>query len=221
MAERQWERVAAMSGVAFVVTVVMSLALTGPPPTFDKPIEEIASYYDQHRSGIAYGGYLNGLAIIFGLWFLGSLRSFLRRAEGDTGRISAVVFGAGILAGAMALAGSLFNSVVALDFSVDSSPEIVRALYSLSSLSFSFFWFPITVLAAGTSVVAARSKAFPDWFVWAGVLGTALFLVAGSSVHIDGGIFGPAGAMTFISLIVFLLWFGGASVLLYGKLAKE
>lgn len=31
------------------------------------------------------------------LWFLGSLRGFLRRAEGGTGRVSAIAFGAGLV----------------------------------------------------------------------------------------------------------------------------
>ena len=52
--------------------------------------EHISAVFE-NRDSVMLSGYLWGVAGIFFLWFLGSLRAHLRVAEGEAGRLSAVV----------------------------------------------------------------------------------------------------------------------------------
>jgi hypothetical protein len=91
------ERWAPISGIAFVVLMVVGSMLVGDTPRPDASEQEIAEYladsHRHHRNII--GAYLWVGAIPF-LWFLTRLRNDLRRAEGGTGALSNLAHGAGV-----------------------------------------------------------------------------------------------------------------------------
>jgi hypothetical protein len=117
------------------------------------------------------------LAALSLLWFLGSLRSVLRRAEGETGRVSAIAFGAGLVlaglvlvknAAAMAPAGSIAFS--------EETRELDAASFRQFNALFHLLVYQELIagaaLIAFTSVVVLRTGVLPRW---AGLVG---FLVA-------------------------------------------
>jgi hypothetical protein len=55
------------------------------------------------------------LSVAFFLWFLGSLRAVLRRAEGGVGRLSAVAYGGGLATAVLMLALPSVSVLGALD----------------------------------------------------------------------------------------------------------
>src|SRR6058998_1743046 len=89
MDDARWERWAAATGISFfVLLAVSSFIVPAAPPKANDSIAKITDYYVKHRKALLIAGYLGGLALVFALWFLGSLRSYLRAAEGVTGRLS-------------------------------------------------------------------------------------------------------------------------------------
>jgi hypothetical protein len=79
---RRWE---AATGIAFVVLVLGGLIVQGKPPKADDSIDEIRSFFS-HRGAILAGDYLIGMGWAFFLWFLGSVRFYLRAGAGGDDR---------------------------------------------------------------------------------------------------------------------------------------
>ena len=104
MADSNWERFAPLTGVVFVVLLVAGVVVIN---NYDylPPAGEIESFYEDNSTMISVGAFLALLSVFFFLWFLGSVRSTLRIAEGGTGRLSAVAFGGGVAAAGRSLDG--------------------------------------------------------------------------------------------------------------------
>jgi hypothetical protein len=222
MNDAKWERWAAATGIAFVVFLVASAFIVpAAPPKAGDSIAKITSYYAKHRKALLTAGYLGGIATLFFLWFLGSLRSFLRAAEGGTGRLSAVVFGAGLVTTAVALgSGAAANAITLKVLGTPGSDAVVRALFDLSSLAILFLWFPVAALAAATGTVAWRSGALPKWYAQVTLLFAIVFFMGGSGVYLDSGPLATGGVLAFIVFIVFALWVLLTSILLVQRVGK-
>ena len=97
-ADEQGRRWDAATGIGFVVLVSVGLLLPGVPPKADASINEIRSFF-AHRGAILASDFLIGLGWALFLWFLGSVRSYLRAGEGSEGQLSAAPFGGGVAGG--------------------------------------------------------------------------------------------------------------------------
>jgi hypothetical protein len=94
----QIERWAPIAGIVFVALMVVGSIFVLDVPGPDAPEREIADYLadsDNHMRNII-GAYLWVVGALAFLWFLTRLRSDLRRAEGGTGALSNLAFGAGV-----------------------------------------------------------------------------------------------------------------------------
>jgi hypothetical protein len=96
MNDHQWERFGAASGTVFVLLFVAGLFF-GSPPDFGAPPEEVSRYYVEDQEAVQTTVVLFTAGLFFFLWFLGSLCGVLQAAEGGTGKLSAVVFGGGLV----------------------------------------------------------------------------------------------------------------------------
>ena len=146
------------------------------------------------------------LAVFFFLWFVGSLRSFLRPAEGGTGRLSAVAFGGGVAAGALYLAR--FTMSVAAAFRADEpggiGDQAATTLFDLGRLLFTAAVpMALAVLLVATAIVGFRTAMLPTWLAWVTVVIAVGQLSVGWIVH-----------------YVFLAWVLFMSVFLYLRGAK-
>jgi hypothetical protein len=88
-------RYGAASGIIAVLLIVGSFAGLVLPnaPDLDARGIEWAAYFTDHQSRIQVGVVLLGVGLFFFVWFLGSLRSALARAEGGDARLASVAFG--------------------------------------------------------------------------------------------------------------------------------
>jgi hypothetical protein len=222
MNDAKWERWAAATGIVFFALLAVAvLIVPAAPPKANDSVAKITSYYVDHRKALLVAGYVNGLALAAGLWFLGSLRSFLRTAEGVTGRLSAVAFGAGLVSGAVALVASVAASAVAFRIAgTKGSEAVVRALFDLTSMAAGYIWFPIAIWAAATGTVVWRTRVLPKWYAQLSLLFAIAFLVAASSIYVDTGFLATGGVYGFIAFIVFGLWVLVTSILLVQRLGK-
>jgi hypothetical protein len=170
------ERWTALSGIVFVVLMLTGAAFVIDLPKADASAQEIAGYLadsgNQTRNVIgAYIWVLGGLAF---LGFVAGLRSVLRRAEGEPGTLSSVVFGAGVVFTAVwsVAAATLAAVAYAVRFSDApvSDPDIVRVLPQLGSLLLLLGggFAGILVLLA-TSTLIFRTGVLPRWLAWLGI----------------------------------------------------
>ncbi|HYX77754.1 MAG TPA: hypothetical protein VE727_00205, partial [Solirubrobacterales bacterium] len=92
-----WRRIVPLTGLVFVVLLVVSFIVGGDTPDPDASAQEVASFYTSHDTSTAVSALLGGLGVVFFLFFLGILRGELRRHEEGPGVLSGTVFAGGIV----------------------------------------------------------------------------------------------------------------------------
>jgi hypothetical protein len=171
------ERLAPLTGVAVMLFGLAGLVVLEGPA--DRPEADAAPLamlrYFADRDDVILGSFLLVLSVVFFIWFLGSLRAILRRAEGGDGWLSAIAYGGGIAtAGLMlALPGA---SVLGALYSEHLSAEEARMLFLVGDM----LLYPATataaILAGATGLVALRTGALARWAAWLS-LGLAAWLL--------------------------------------------
>jgi len=231
MADPNWERYGAGTGLGAAVLLAVQQFFAPLYPTFEDSPLAVAQYYRENASAIRVQILFTGLAGVLFLWFLGSLRAHLRRSEGDTGRISAVAFGSGIAAvgpiavGVLATAtaahiaaraGGWFAYTLTTALAQGELPTLaaVGPLHDMRLLSYALTWFAVAPLLAATAVVSARHGTFPRWHMNASYALFVLSLGTGLSILIDTGLFAPGGVYDLILFGLFVVWLGITSWLI-------
>src|SRR5687768_15979868 len=87
MTEAQWQRVSALTGIAFAILMVVAFSVQGILPQADASEEEVVRYFSTFHDDVMGGVVMRIVAGIFFLWFIGTLRSILADAEGGTARL--------------------------------------------------------------------------------------------------------------------------------------
>src|SRR4051794_6213580 len=98
MSSSAWRRWAPLSGVVFIVLLVVGFLIAGDSPDPDDPAEEITTYLlkDSNQTKNIVAFILLLVALPFMVGFFGALRSRLAAAEGGVGRLATLAFGAGV-----------------------------------------------------------------------------------------------------------------------------
>ena len=166
--ETRWERLSGLAGIAFAVLIFAALAVQGILPNADAPGEEVHAFFADERTSIMAGVWLRFLAGFAFVWFLGTLRSALRRAEGGTGRLAAVAFGAGLVFLAAGMVANVALSGVAFtaDRAVDEGVAV--ALLTVAHFAYIAGGMAMAWLLAATFFVVLRTGVFPAFVGWAG-----------------------------------------------------
>lgn len=161
------ERLAPLTGFAVPVLALAGLiVLEGPA---DRPEVNVAAgafvRYFGDRDTVLLGSFLLMLSVVFFLWFLGSLRAVLRRAEGDVGRLSAVAYGGGLTTAVLLLALPAVSVLGALD-AEQFSPQGAKTAFLIGDA----FLYPsamtAAVLVGATALVVLQTGALPRWLGW-------------------------------------------------------
>src|SRR5262245_60555876 len=177
------ERWAPIGGILFVVLMVVGSMLVGDVPAPNAPDHEIANYLadsGNHTRNLI-GAYLWGLGALAFPWFLIRLRNDLRRAEGGSGALSTLTFGAGVAFTAVWMASAgIFASVayaVALRDAPVSDPDLVRVLPAAGRLLLLFGGgFAGSLLLLAASLVILRTRVFGRWLGGLGILAAIVLL---------------------------------------------
>ena len=216
MDERRWEQVAAATGIAFVVVLLIGTFIVGQPPDVDEArAGEIRRYFAENRSGIEFQAFLLGLAGILFIWFAGTLRSVLASAEGEGRRLSLISF-----AGAIGVLSTLVPTVVvSLTLAGGGvSGPIAQALFQYASWYGVLVVFSVAVFVGAASLSAGRTGVLPQWFAWAGLAVAGLHLLQSLDLFLDADFFEPNGFLGYLNLAAVLLWILAGSVLLLQRL---
>ena len=91
----RYARYGALTGIVFVVLLVIGFLIVTPtPPDLDSPVDEWSQYYIDNQDSIRAALVLVTASLFFFIWFLGSVATGLRVAFGNP-RLPTVAFGGG------------------------------------------------------------------------------------------------------------------------------
>jgi hypothetical protein len=218
------QRVAAASGLGFVLFLILSIAFQGgEAPEYGDPAVKFAQYASDNANDIQLSGVLIGLAAFEFLWFAGYLRGQLGRAEeaarGFT-RLSHIVFAGGI----MTAVGFVLSSVMtaaAVSQPEGTSAEIIRALYLGSYYPFLVASVGLATMLYTAAFLILRLGTLPRWLGVVGILGGLFYLLTLFSLlkpEDDGGAFGVFYPLGFLMLMIFVI---GTSVSFLRQVGRE
>ena len=115
----------------------------------------------------------------FFIWFLGSVRTFLRMAEGAPGTLSEVAFGAGLVTITLATTASLPTVALAWDDTVAvAEAGLVQAVWNLNTLAPVPIGSSAGAFSFAAAIVILRTRVMPAWVGWIGVRATIMGLIA-------------------------------------------
>ena len=197
---RGLERFAPLTGVLFVVLVIVAVIVGGETPDADDPIAKVVDYWNDNKDQAIVSAIIAAISGAFFLWFAGVLRAVLAAAEGAPARLANTAFG-GAVVGAVGWLVLIGFTFVAADTAGDVAPEVTQ---TMSVLQAEFFFplavgFAVFLLASGPAIV--RSGALPSWTGWVAlVLGVASLT--------------PAG---FFAIVLMLVWVLAISVMLFQR----
>jgi hypothetical protein len=205
MESNRWERLAPLTGIlAVALWIVGALILFSDEPGSGASPEEIAAYFEDDASKLLAGAFLFMLGVAAFLWFVGTLRAALARAEGEVGRIAGIA-----AAGGVATASMLFGMVAphaagalqAQNEERGPSPASADALAALGDGFFVAAEVAAIVLIAATALAVLRNGVFDRWVGWVSLL-LAAWLVIGPIGWL-GLLFGVPAWTVLVSV---LLW---------------
>jgi hypothetical protein len=198
MSSSRLERLAPLTGIVFAVIFYVAIALTGDEPDADAGAAKAVRYWSDNDGKEIAVSLLGVFAIVFFVWFAGTLRSRLLEAEGGAGRLANTAY-AGALIFSVGLLSLVAISFTAADTAGDIAPSATQTLSALNS----DFFFPAAgggaLLYLATGVAALRTRALPAWLGWVSIVLAVISLT-------------PVG---FVPFLLLGLWTAGVSVILY------
>jgi hypothetical protein len=167
-----------LSGVVFVVLLVLGILIVGDTPASDASGEEVMSYYKGHQAGQFIGAFVLAASVLFLVFFATSLAAAFSPAEAGRRPVwGLVLVGGSVLAGALFLVTAIAGFALTDGADQGISGDALQALNVLNSNTWVGFNAGLGVMmlgAAGSLVSRVRTY---RWLGWAAlVLGVALFI---------------------------------------------
>lgn len=198
MGSQRLARFAPLTGVVFVVLIVVAIFVGGETPDTTDSRAEMVTFWVDNDDAQIWSSVLGAWATVFFVWFAASLRTTLRHAEGEPGRLAALSFAGAVIAAVGLLCAMSFAFAIA-DAADDVPGSVTQTLTVLSN----GFFFPIgagyALFFIATGLAAVRTRVLPAWLGWISLVMGVLCLT-------------PVG---FFALLVGLVWILGVSVMLF------
>lgn len=219
MDHARWQLSGPVAGMAFVVFLALTIALTGGAPMPEKGVPDLVRWYSHHHHRVEVATMFGALASVLFLWFLAHLRRLLVGRSAEFDWLSAVLTGSGVATATLGAFNGIF--VVALDLAVNrpsvrADSSMLRMLNDLDSL----FHGPLTILISLFMLalgLALTNRAFAaPWLTIPSFLASLLALIGGIAAFYPNteGKMNPASILGFIGLLLALLTILVTSVLL-------
>jgi hypothetical protein len=215
MTEQNWERWGAASGFAALAAGAVGGALERGWPSASDPAA-VASFIVEHRGAILGQSMLFLASFAIYLWFLGSLRSFLFRAEGGTGRLSTVAFAAGVAWVVIGMVAQAFQVGVTMAVRSGVQPAFMWTM----AATFAIANLPCAVMLIAVAVVSLRHAAFPIWLGCLSIAAAGAQLLLWSGTVTDSGPLAPNGWLTYVLYPLFIFWLVPTAVVMMKRLGK-
>jgi hypothetical protein len=164
------ERLLPLTGLLFLVLLLVSFTVGGEPPGADEDVQEIVEHYVDNKDSILIGAWLTALAAVALVFFGGYLRRVLSDAGGrNTGTMlpGLVLVGASIIAVGGAIDGMISFAIAEAADDVD--PTAVQALQALWDNDFLPIAVGTIVFLLSAGIAAVRTGALPAWLGWVAI----------------------------------------------------
>lgn len=167
-----WEsRTAPLSGVLFAVLLIASF-LVDSNTDFMPPADEIVAYLTDGPMRVMSAAYLRLLAAAALIWFSGSLHKTIRGFDDDSGRLSLLAFGGGVLAAALIAMGAAAVVAAAervwMVEMIDSGAA--AALYDMAGIAIgNGASLGLGVMIGAAGIARIRTTAGSPWIGWSSV----------------------------------------------------
>lgn len=191
-------RIAPLTGLVFLALMIVGFILAGNTPDSDASGADVIAYYQKHENAQMASAFIFAFAILFGLSFAASVRSYVRaRSSTD----SAAAFGfAGYVLWAVGVAWFASLAFALADKPEKLSEETARTLNLLSNDVFLLFLIGMSAYMLGNGVAIAISGALPKWVGWVAV---AIGILAATPVGWFA-IFGVLGWTLVVCIWIFI-----------------
>ena len=178
------DRWAPLTGALSVACSFVGVMVVLNQPQDKDSDAKIAAYFHQHSHRVqgVVGFFVFFAGILLLLGFLASLRERLLAAEGPGGRITALVFGAGIASVPLWGVSMLLASSAAFTAGNTSRFRLDPNTFRLFADTAYFAWVAAVIVSAvvvwGTSAVALRTGVLPRWYAQLGIVNGVVQLFA-------------------------------------------
>jgi hypothetical protein len=220
MNKTNWERWGAASGYLVLALGIAAAVFERGAPPANAPAEESLAFFRAYRSELRMQSLLFVLSAGAYLWWFGSLRSFLLRAESETGRLSTIAFGAGVIWAGLQMMLQSVQVTLAMGVGVDITPALAGMLGDLTYVLSVIAYVPMAVMLAAVAMVSLRDAVFPAWLGWLSALVAAANLVMSLGIVVDGGLLVPGGALTYVLYALMPIWLVAVTTVMVVRLGK-
>ncbi len=209
MHETTWERLGAASGLGAIATGAAAMLFERGSLSAGDPVATMVAHYTDNGGALRAQALLFVLGAGFFLWFLGSLRSVLARAEGGGGRLSNVAMSAGVASTVVTLAALAFQVGLAGAPKDAGQPVLIGimdALFVVANL-------PLAVMLLAVAVLTFRTGVLPAWLGWLSLLAAVAQLVPVCGIVLEGGPLAADGWVSaYLPYPLYAFWLAGTVV---------
>jgi hypothetical protein len=202
-------RLSAASGALFIISFNVALFDLGAPPKASDTAGAIALLLVHARGRILHGMYLAGLAIMLGIWFFATVRTWLEQTTGSRDApLAGAAFAGGLFAIALGVLGMLLYYGVAYEVAGHRAGalQVVRALTDAGNASIELTKFPLAVFVVCVALAGCRAKLLPRWFVRAGGASAVVLLASAIPLFAEGSFTQFGGGLDVIGGVPAVVW---------------
>ena len=156
--KKDW--LAPLTGVVFIVLIIVGFIVTGEPPDANDPVQDIVDFYVDEKNSIEAGVFILALGTVFFVFFANYLRTVFR----ETSLSATILVGAAIFAVGGGIDGTIL--IATAEAADDIEPTSVQTLQALWDNDFVPFAIGITVFLVSVGLSILRTAVLPKWLGW-------------------------------------------------------
>ena len=199
-----WERQWRMSGINFIVLVVIAYVIYGYQPQVGASADAVVAFYNGDRTRILIASVIAGLAVLYLLWFAAALRTTLADAGQDGWGAAATASSAAV--GGLFLVLIAMGAALAYSIAGSGNDALTLGLNDFTWAGVVLTSFPRAMLIMAGTFGLWRAGLISNALFAAGVAAVVLVLLGGTT-WMSGGFWAPDGDYSrFISPIIGLVW---------------
>jgi hypothetical protein len=149
-----------LTGVVFVVLVIVGFIVGGEPPDADEPVQEIVDFYVDDKDSIMAGAFILGLATVLFVFFANYLRTVFR----TTSASATILVGAAIFAVGGAIDATLLIAMA--EAADDIEPESLQTIQAIWDNDFVPFAIGLSIFLLSVAISMLRTDVMPRWLGW-------------------------------------------------------
>ena len=217
-----WQRLLALSGIAFAVLLVVGFFLSGgDTPDYTAADQEWTTWAENNELKSRIGAFLTLIAGFVFLHFAGTIRSVLGTAEATvrgSGQLARTAF-AGAVTGITGITMAIVMIAGASAAGADADPVVIRAVASATVGPFLVAAMGFAALLAAAGLLTLRSGVFARWIGIVALLCALAFFITFFTLLAGPGEDSVFGYGFFVGFLAIAIWSIATSIASYRAVA--